>query len=210
MTTESLTATGYYRLGIWDDEPADPLQARFDEMDDIITTTSQVMLGLTINCARCHDHKIDPIPQKDYYGILAFLADVTSWGTRGDQQSNNQIDVSSAELTQQYQLNDEQQQRLEREMQEIEQIGIAKMSAPDQRATEGPKRDRKRVLDEKLQDNLSDEEWKTYQALSDELADCDQARKTAARSRNGDGIGAMQSQAGANIRSVSRQSPLAG
>ena len=39
VTTESLTATGYYRLGIWDDEPADPLLARFDDMDDIIMTT---------------------------------------------------------------------------------------------------------------------------------------------------------------------------
>ena len=43
----------YYRLGIWDDEPADPKLAIYDELDDILTTTSQVMLGLTINCARC-------------------------------------------------------------------------------------------------------------------------------------------------------------
>ncbi|EMI18236.1 protein containing DUF1549 [Rhodopirellula maiorica SM1] len=73
VTTETLTATGYYRLGIWDDEPADPVQARFDEMDDLITTTGQAFLGLTINCARCHDHKIDPIPQSDYYSMLSFF-----------------------------------------------------------------------------------------------------------------------------------------
>ncbi len=102
VTTETLTATGYYRLGIWDDEPVDPVQARFDEMDDIIMTTGQALLGLTINCARCHDHKIDPIPQKDYYSMLAFLADVTRWGSRGDQSSNNQIDVSPPELAARY------------------------------------------------------------------------------------------------------------
>ena len=80
VTDDSIIATGYYRLGIWDDEPADPLQARYDEFDDIVSTTSQVMLGLTVGCARCHDHKIDPIPQADYYGLLAFFADVTPYG----------------------------------------------------------------------------------------------------------------------------------
>ena len=171
VTTETLTATGYYRLGIWDDEPADPVQARFDEMDDIIMTTGQALLGLTLNCARCHDHKIDPIPQKDYYSMLAFLADVTRWGTRGDQVSNNQIDVSPPELAVRYNANDAEQKRLEKEMQRIEQAGIAKMSAPDQRATEGPKRDRNRVLAEKLKDHLSENDWTRYKSLKRELAD---------------------------------------
>ena len=60
---DAIIATGYYRLGIWDDEPADPLQALFDGYDDIVATTGQAFLGLTLNCARCHDHKFDPIPQ---------------------------------------------------------------------------------------------------------------------------------------------------
>ena len=171
VTVESLTATGYYRLGIWDDEPADPLLARFDEMDDIIMTTGQAMLGLTINCARCHDHKIDPISQKDYYSFLALMADVTRWGQRGDQRSNNQIDVSTEELNQQYRDNDAAKRRLEGEIRKIEQSGIVKMSAPDQRATEGPKRDRNRILKEKLQDNLSPEDWKKYKDLEKQLAD---------------------------------------
>ena len=68
-TRESLIATGYYRLGPWDDEPADRLQAKYDALDDLVATTGQVFLGLTVNCARCHDHKIDPISQKDYYGL---------------------------------------------------------------------------------------------------------------------------------------------
>ena len=63
---DGLIATGYYRLGIWDDEPADREQARFEGLDDIVATTGQVFLGLTVDCARCHDHKFDPIPQKDY------------------------------------------------------------------------------------------------------------------------------------------------
>jgi hypothetical protein len=79
---DALIATGYYRLGLWDDEPADKLQARYDWLDDIVSTTGQVFLGLTINCARCHDHKIDPIPQRDYYGMLAFFHNITPMGDR--------------------------------------------------------------------------------------------------------------------------------
>jgi len=75
-TLDSIIATGYYRLGIWDDEPADPLQAQYDDLDSILATTSQVMLGMSLNCARCHDHKGDPIPQKDYYRFLAFFENI--------------------------------------------------------------------------------------------------------------------------------------
>ena len=58
---ETIIATGFHRLGPWDDEPADPLQDRADQLDDIIRTTSQVFLGVTLGCARCHDHKFDPL-----------------------------------------------------------------------------------------------------------------------------------------------------
>lgn len=169
VTVETLTATGYYRLGVWDDEPADPLQARFDGFDDIITTTGQVFLGLTINCARCHDHKIDPIPQMDYYGMLAFLADVTPWGSRGNSKTNNQIDVSTDEVNRLYQVNDDRRRELEAKMRTIEQAGIVKMSAPDQRATEGNQRKRDRVLSEKLADNLTSQQWSQYQKIKQQL-----------------------------------------
>src|SRR5262249_53483552 len=64
---DALIATGFYRLGIWDDEPVDAKQARYDGLDDIIATIGQGLLGLTFDCARCHNHKIDPIAQRDYY-----------------------------------------------------------------------------------------------------------------------------------------------
>ena len=75
--TEALIATGFYRLGIWDDEPADRELARYDGLDGIISTTSQVFMGISVNCARCHDHKVDPIPQRDYYRLLAVFHGVT-------------------------------------------------------------------------------------------------------------------------------------
>ncbi|MDC0936333.1 PSD1 and planctomycete cytochrome C domain-containing protein [Pirellulales bacterium] len=177
VTTETLTATGYYRLGIWDDEPADPLQARYDGLDDIIMTTSQVFLGLTINCARCHDHKIDPIPQTDYYGMLSFFEDVTPYGVRSNQQGYNQVDVSDDEVKKRYAETDAAIHRLQTEIRKIEQIGIAKMSAPDQRATEGPQKKRATVLKEKLKDQLSAAEWKTYQEIVKQHSETAKAAK---------------------------------
>ncbi len=84
-TADSMTATGYYRLGAWDDEPSDPLMAKYEELDDLVGTTSQVLLGLTVNCARCHDHKIDPVPQKDYYRVMAFFHGVRRYGVRSEE-----------------------------------------------------------------------------------------------------------------------------
>lgn len=80
ITKDSLVATGFYRMGIWDDEPADRELAQYDGYDDIITTVGQGILGLTMNCSRCHDHKIDPIPMTDYYGMLAFFRNITPNG----------------------------------------------------------------------------------------------------------------------------------
>ena len=76
---DALIATGFYRLGVWDDEPVDPKQARYDGLDDIIATIGQTMLGMTLDCARCHNHKIDPIAQKDYYKMVAFLHGVNHY-----------------------------------------------------------------------------------------------------------------------------------
>ncbi len=71
---ETVIATGFYRLGPWDDEPADVAQDRHDQLDDMIRTTSQVFLGLTMGCARCHDHKFDALSMRDYYRMSAILA----------------------------------------------------------------------------------------------------------------------------------------
>lgn len=91
-TGDSITATGFYRLGIWDDEPADRELARYDYLDDILRTTGESFLGMTIGCARCHDHKIDPVAQKDYYSMLAFFADVSPHGGGGA----NHVPISTA------------------------------------------------------------------------------------------------------------------
>jgi mono/diheme cytochrome c family protein len=69
---ESLIPTGFVRNGPTVDN-ADNEETRMDELDDMVTTTSSVFLGLTVGCARCHDHKYDPIPQRDYYRMQAIF-----------------------------------------------------------------------------------------------------------------------------------------
>ncbi len=94
VTPDALIATGYYRLGQWDDEPADRLLARYDVLDGIVSTTGQAFLGMSIGCARCHDHKKDPIPQKDYYRLLAFFHNITDMNgknTRRLQSADEQL-----------------------------------------------------------------------------------------------------------------------
>jgi mono/diheme cytochrome c family protein len=77
---EAIIATGFYRLHVWDDEPDDTLAAEFDDADDIMVTIGSAFLGLTIGCARCHDHKFDPVSQEDYYALLAFMRGIDPYG----------------------------------------------------------------------------------------------------------------------------------
>ncbi len=67
----SVIATGFLRLGTWNDEPNDPEDYKYEQLEDLVHVTSSAFLALTTKCARCHDHKFDPIPQTDYYHMAA-------------------------------------------------------------------------------------------------------------------------------------------
>jgi hypothetical protein len=70
-------ATTFLRLGTWDDEPADTMVDRYDQLDDVLGTAATAFLGITLRCARCHDHKFDPYSQVDYYRMLAVFQPLT-------------------------------------------------------------------------------------------------------------------------------------
>jgi hypothetical protein len=73
-TFDSLIATGFLRAGprVLFREKDNP-ERRFDYLDDVLNTIGKGTLGLTVGCARCHDHKFDPIRQKDYYALQASI-----------------------------------------------------------------------------------------------------------------------------------------
>ncbi len=78
----AITATGFLVAGPWDEvgqsQRSVVMKAvvRQDEIEDYVGTIGQTFLGLTVNCARCHDHKFDPIRQKEYYQLAAAVGGV--------------------------------------------------------------------------------------------------------------------------------------
>jgi len=73
-TTDQLVATGFHRNTMINQEGGiDVEQFRIESVIDRVNTTGSVWLGLTVGCAQCHDHKFDPISQKEYYQLFAFL-----------------------------------------------------------------------------------------------------------------------------------------
>ncbi|MDP1590482.1 MAG: DUF1549 domain-containing protein [Prosthecobacter sp.] len=80
--SEQLIATGFLALGTKSVNEANPRQFALDLADEQIDTVTQAFLGVTAACARCHDHKFDPISQREYYSLAGiFLSTETRYGT---------------------------------------------------------------------------------------------------------------------------------
>ena len=116
VTRDGITATGLLVLGPFDAVgltsavPRERAMVREDQLEEMLGVVSQTFLGLTVNCARCHDHKFDPIPQKDYYRLKAVFegvwqptqgeelkADGRALLTPTEQRSLDELSESSAE-----------------------------------------------------------------------------------------------------------------
>ncbi len=88
-----MIATGFIAAGPWDfvghvelrEGTVDKLKTRLLDRDDMVSSTISTFVSLTVHCARCHDHKFDPIPQSDYYRLQAVFAGVD----RGDRPYTN-------------------------------------------------------------------------------------------------------------------------
>ena len=89
-----LVATTFLSNGAWDRGDADKEKMVSDMVDDNIDTVGKAFLGLTLGCARCHDHKFDPISNEDYYALAGifysshFLKDL---GRKGDEYTMNRV-----------------------------------------------------------------------------------------------------------------------
>jgi hypothetical protein len=73
IDTDAIIATGMYAIGNWGNGDADKDKILTDIADDQVDVTGRAFLGLTLACARCHDHKFDPIPTADYYSLAGIF-----------------------------------------------------------------------------------------------------------------------------------------
>ncbi len=78
---DAVVATGFLAAGPWDfvgqvetKSPVLRRAVRADDLDDMVTQVMTATVGMTVNCARCHDHKLDPVSQRDYYNLWAVFA----------------------------------------------------------------------------------------------------------------------------------------
>ena len=70
---EQIVATGFLAIGPWALVDQDKLQLQMDIVDNQLDTLGRAILGVTVGCARCHDHKFDPVPQRDYYALAGIF-----------------------------------------------------------------------------------------------------------------------------------------
>lgn len=91
---EALAATGFLAAGpdVRPDFVNFREKDRLDELDDIIATTGQAFLGLTLGCARCHDHKSDPVTSREYYQLSAFFGSIERYGHPWDPEEGDRYE----------------------------------------------------------------------------------------------------------------------
>ena len=151
-TQEQKIATGFHRnTQINQEGGIDKEQFRVDSVFDRVATTGTVWLGLTIGCAQCHDHKFDPIEQKEYYQLFAFFnnQDEPTLKVYSDAESVPELKVelnaAEKELDQyivsrsdaydewESRLTDDERQKMSRSQQEILALAPEKRSAKQKR-----------------------------------------------------------------------------
>ncbi|MBL9155618.1 MAG: PSD1 domain-containing protein [Verrucomicrobiales bacterium] len=86
---ENLVASGFLALGSMDLNERDNEQFTLDRIDDQMDTLGRATMGLTLGCARCHDHKFDPIAQTDYYALAGVFASTQTLSGQQNRQGGN-------------------------------------------------------------------------------------------------------------------------
>ncbi len=170
-TTERTIATAFYRLGAWDFDPTDRVLAQYDDLDGILTTVSQVFLASTINCARCHDHKVDPISQADYYRMLAFFRGIKPFvktekpGIDWDSLTTR-LDLPPTHEEAEQQMNDSLS-----ELTAYEDLVIRTLSEKEQEVAAKDPKERKRLFNQHKEQVLSKHQKEYYELAHKTIAE---------------------------------------
>ena len=112
--TKNLVATGFLAIGLKHLDQKNPREFMSEMVDEQIDTTTQAFLGLTVACARCHDHKYDPIPTDDYYRLAGiFYSTKTFYGTERIGQNHRPSDLLLLPVQEKSAAGGESRQRIE-------------------------------------------------------------------------------------------------
>ncbi|PQO25515.1 hypothetical protein C5Y96_24565 [Blastopirellula marina] len=103
-SNESVLGTGFWHLGDWVHSPVDIRKDETDRFDNMLDVMNKAFMGLTVTCARCHDHKFDAISQADYYAQMGFLQSSAYRQVRFESDEHNQrIANSLAKINDEFQ-----------------------------------------------------------------------------------------------------------
>ena len=162
---EQIIATGFLAIGAWPAIANDMTQQRADIIDHQIDKTGRAFLGLTLGCARCHDHKFDPIPQSDYYALGGILrSTLTSPGPMGTTVFTDWLEVPlpetdamraarqqrEAAFTRRMEKLDRQSERVQAKIDRLEKDHSTGEEASDQPEAKKPTGDSREKVDMKL------------------------------------------------------------
>ncbi len=164
--SERLIALAYLRMGTWEADANFKTQLRQDFLNEITTTTSSLFLGVTAGCARCHDHKYDPIPQRDFYRLQAFFA-----ATKPDERPAPFLAVEDPahqmkQLVRQY---EDRTEEADERFRKVDRDAMAKYAAARHLDLKDKMvQDYKKALKDQRDPAFTAEERKTYDAARDE------------------------------------------
>ncbi|HUR57908.1 MAG TPA: DUF1549 and DUF1553 domain-containing protein, partial [Opitutaceae bacterium] len=152
---DALTATGFNLLGPDMTDSADQAQRRHNTLNDMTDTTALTFMGLTVGCARCHDHKFEPIAQRDYYAFQAFFAPAKFKNDQPVPSAKQRAEHEAAMIAYNEKTKTEQEQIAALEgpyREKLYQGKLAKLSAEAQAAHRTPKEQRTTEQENQIQE----------------------------------------------------------
>ena len=147
--SERLVALGFLRMSTWEADANFKTQLRQDVLNDMTGTVGQVFLGLTVGCARCHDHKYDPVPTRDFYRLQAFFG-----ALRVEERP-------AAFLPRE---NPKQMRRLAREYEDEAEVAAEELKKIEEPLKKRAPKDFAKLIKDRKDTTYTEEERKTYEA----------------------------------------------
>jgi len=119
-----LIATTFLSNGVWDRGDADKDKIVSDMVDDQIDTIGKVFLGLTLGCARCHDHMYDPVSSEDYYGLAGIFYSshiLKDLGEKGGDYTMNRVPLVPSSVAEPWEAKVQQIEAIETKLEELDE-----------------------------------------------------------------------------------------